>query len=133
MCLYTHIVVGAVAGQTAPHVLLAPVFGLGSHIVLDYFPHYDFEKVSVELLLGAAAFSLLILAGWTGTNPMLGALFGALPDVENLLWKKGYLRDEQKVFPSHSGLVPHGREIGAKNLAVQTALVVLCLGIMTKL
>jgi hypothetical protein len=123
LCLYTHIVAGALAGAVAPHPVWAPFFGLGSHVVLDAFPHYDFEKVSHEITLGLVVFFLLALSGWMDGKAFLGAVFGAVPDFENLLWKKGVIPGSSKVFPSHSGLVPHGRELGRSNLLVQTALV----------
>jgi hypothetical protein len=122
LCLYTHIIVGALAGSAAPHTVLAPVFGLGSHIVLDYLPHYDFENVNHELLLGGVGLALLAIFGILDSKAFLGAFFGAVPDLENLLWKWGILPDHKKIFPSHSGLIPHGREIGPRNLFLQTAL-----------
>jgi hypothetical protein len=122
LCLYTHIIVGALAGSAAPHIALAPVFGLASHVVLDYVPHYDFENVNYELLLGGAVLALLALLGILDSKAFLGALFGALPDLENLLWKWNLLPAHKKIFPSHSGLIPHGREIGPRNLFLQTSL-----------
>lgn len=110
------------AGSFAPHIALAPVFGLASHAALDYVPHYDFENVNHEMLLGAAALALMALLGLLHMNVFLGALFGALPDLENLLWKRGILAEHKKIFPSHSGLIPHGREVGPRNLVMQTAL-----------
>ncbi|MBI4720851.1 MAG: hypothetical protein HY770_06450 [Chitinivibrionia bacterium] len=122
MCLYTHIIVGALAGSAAPHAALAPLLGLGSHIVLDYVPHYDFERVSSELFFGGAALLLLKLAGVLDLNAFLGGLFGALPDLENLLWKWGILPEHKKIFLTHSGIIPHGREVGPRNLILQTML-----------
>lgn len=98
------------------------MYGLGSHIILDWFPHYDFENVNHELLLGGAGLAILALLGVLDLNAFLGALFGALPDLENLLWKWGILPEHKKIFPSHSGLIPHGREVGPRNLVIQTAL-----------
>jgi hypothetical protein len=133
LCLYTHIIVGALAGSAAPHVALAPVFGLGSHIVLDVVPHYDFEKVGTELFLGGAALLMLGLLGVLDVNAFLGGLFGALPDLENLLWKWGILPEEKKIFPSHSGVIPHGREVGPRNLILQTILAGLSVVIMVRI
>ncbi len=133
MCLYTHIIVGALTGSAAPHIVLAPLFGLGSHIVLDYVPHYDFEKVSRELLFGGAALLLLGLIGVLDMKAFLGALFGALPDLENLLWKWGILPEHKKIFPSHSGMIRHGREAGPRNLILQTTLAGLSVLVMMKM
>lgn len=79
--------------------------------------------MSHEITLGLVVFFLLALSGWMDGKAFLGAVFGAVPDFENLLWKKGVIPGSSKVFPSHSGLVPHGRELGRSNLLVQTALV----------
>jgi hypothetical protein len=133
LCLYTHIVVGALAGSAAPSIELAPVFGLGSHILLDYIPHYDFERMRYELLFGGLAFAILAAAGVLNGKALLGAVFAALPDLENLFWKLRMLPEEKKVFPSHSGLIPHGREVGPRNLILQTALAALSILVMVRI
>ncbi len=114
--------VGALAGAVAPNVFLAPVLGAGSHVLLDMPPHYDFDRVGHEVALGALALALILLSGLANTKIILGALFGALPDLENLLWKWKIIPDNGKVFPSHSGLIPHGGYAGPANLIYQTAL-----------
>jgi len=106
-------------GSLAPSPYLAPVFGLGSHIVLDVLPHFDFESMRVEILFSLLLVIVLILAGVCNLPVTLGIIFAILPDLENLLWKLGVLRDDQKRFPGHTGPIPHGREAGYVNLFLQ--------------
>ena len=101
--------------------VLAPVFGLGSHIALDFLPHYDFESMWVEIAFGLFVVAALVIGGARGPAIWLGAVFAVLPDLENLLWKLGVISDDQKVFPGHVGTVPHGREAGRLNLLGQIA------------
>jgi len=132
VCLYTHIAVGALAGSFAPDPFLAGAYGVGSHVILDFVPHFDFERVRDELLLGALALGMVLLIAGGKSEPLVGALLGGVPDLENLFWKRGMIADEEKIFPSHSGLVPHGVETGRANLLVQTILAVVALSILAR-
>lgn len=128
MCLFTHVAAGALAGAYAPNLYLAPVFGLGSHVLLDMIPHHDFEKMRVEIILAIVVIGLLAAAGALGPAVILGLLFGILPDFENLLWKLGRISDEQKIFPGHVGFLKHGASAGVSSVYLQvffTALIIL--------
>jgi len=130
LCLFTHVAAGALAGAYAPNLYLAPVFGLGSHVVLDMIPHHDFEKMAVEIILALVAIVVLAVSGAMGPAVIMGVLFGILPDLENLLWKLGRIRDEQKIFPGHTGILKHGAPAGVSSIYLQaifTALVLLFL------
>ena len=127
MCLFTHVAAGALAGAYAPNLYLAPVFGLGSHIILDMIPHHDFEKMRVEIVLAVVVIGLLAAAGALGTAVTLGLLFGILPDLENLFWKLGKIRDDQKIFPGHVGLLKHGAPAGIGSIYLQAAFTALVL------
>ncbi len=119
MCVFTHIAAGALAGSLSPSPYFAPFLGLGSHIVLDVIPHYDIDSIATEI--GLAVIFVVILIFGQALNPaiILGMVFAILPDLENLLWKKGKISQEQKIFPGHRILVPHGREVGKSNLFYQ--------------
>lgn len=119
MCLFTHIAAGALAGAMAPNVYVAPFFGLGSHILLDVLPHYDFDSMKIELLLAGAVIAVLAIGGVFSAVVLLGVAFAILPDFENLLWKLGHITDEQKRFPGHVGFIRHGGAAGFGNLALQ--------------
>lgn len=130
MCLFTHVAAGALVGAYAPNLYLAPVFGLGSHVVLDMIPHHDFEKMAVEIILAIIAIGVLAAGGAMGPAVIMGVLFGILPDLENLFWKLGKIRDGQKIFPGHVGILKHGAPAGVSSIYLQagfTALVLLFL------
>jgi hypothetical protein len=119
VCLFTHVAAGAVAGALAPNPLLAPVYALGSHVLLDVIPHFDLEKMRHEIALAVVAIAALAIGGAFSLKVVLGIVFGLLPDFENLLWRLGKIRDDQKVFPGHRKLVPHGMTTGPWSLSVQ--------------
>ena len=121
MCLFTHAAAGALAGALAPSPVAAPFFALASHVLLDVIPHYDIARMRFELILGAVAIAVIALAGALDLKTALGISFGLLPDLENLLWKLGVIRDDQKIFPGHRRFLPHGAVLGASNLFVQAA------------
>ncbi len=119
MCLFTHVAAGALAGAYAPNLYLAPVFGLGSHVVLDMIPHHDFEKMTVEIILALIVIGVLTATGAMVPTVIMGVIFGILPDFENLLWKLGKIRDEQKIFPGHVGVLKHGAPAGISSIYLQ--------------
>jgi hypothetical protein len=119
VCLFTHVAIGAIAGALSPTPYLAPLFGLASHVALDVIPHRDIEETGYELLLAAAAITAIALGGALGTKVSLGIACAVIPDIENLLWKLGIIRDDQKVFPGHRRFIPHGIVVGRSNLFVQ--------------
>lgn len=121
MCLFTHVAAGAVAGALAPAPYLAPLFALGSHIVLDIMPHYDIDRMRYEVFLAAVAVAVIAVGHALSLKVFLGVAFGVLPDFENLLWKLGVIRDDQKIFPGHRKFIPHGMVLGATNLVFQAA------------
>jgi hypothetical protein len=121
LCVFTHVAAGALAGALSPSPYLAPVFGLVSHVLLDIVPHYDFENMKLEIALAVIVFVILGMGGAYSTAILLGAIFGMLPDFENLLWKLGKISNDQKLFPGHVRIVPHGRTAGIWNLIFQFA------------
>ena len=125
MCVFTHFAAGALAGALIPVPAAAPVIGLGSHIVLDVLPHRDFENYRLEIALWLAAAAVLLAGGGMNLPIALGGFAAVLPDLENLLWKLGRIRDGQKIFPGHRpGLLRHGREAGRSSLGLQFAFTV---------
>ncbi len=119
MCLFSHVAAGALAGALSPNPHWAPLFGLGSHVLLDILPHYDFEKTLSEAIFAICAVTVLAVGGVLHTAVVLGIIFGVIPDIENLLWRLGKIRDDQKIFPGHVKILPHGRAAGIANLYLQ--------------
>ena len=130
MCVFTHFAAGAVVSAFAPHPALVPVFALGSHIILDMIPHFDFENMSIEIVLGLIALAGLLLGGVYSLSIILGGIIAALPDLENLFVKTGKIAENRKIFPSHSGILPHGRKAGLLNLSMQSLLSIMVLGFL---
>lgn len=126
MCLFTHFAAGALAGALTGNVYAAVAAGLVSHAVLDVIPHYDHPDWRVELGGGVLSLvGLFLLPMWTWPA-VVGGLSGMLPDLENLFQKLGKMRRAQFVFPTHTGLLPHGRALGPRSLVWQLAIFVVC-------
>ena len=131
MTVFTHFAAGALAGSFLPNPIAAPFVGLGSHLLLDMIPHRDFEDYRVEIVLWIVSMIILFAGGAYGAAIVLCGLFAVIPDLENLLWKTGAIRDDQKIFPGHrKGFVRHGRRTGGWSIVLQvvfTAVVILWL------
>ena len=124
MCLFTHFAAGALAGGATGNVYAGAVAGLASHAVLDVIPHYDHPDWRVELAGGVVSLGLLLLMPFSSWPAVVGGLFGMAPDLENLFQKLGRLSRNRCIFPTHTGLMPHGRELGPRTLAWQVAIFV---------
>lgn len=123
MTVFTHFAAGALIGYFSPGVFSASIGGLLSHVLLDVIPHYDFESLKLEIFLGVVVLLILVFTGSCSLVICLGGIFAVIPDLENLLWKLGKLREDQKVFPGHAGIIPHGRKTGRKTVLIQVIFV----------
>ncbi len=126
MCLFTHLAAGALVGGLLGNVPAAVAAGLASHAVLDALPHYDFPDWRIEIAGAALTLALLGLLGLGTAAAVAGGLAGVLPDLEILLWRLGRLPRSRFLFPSHSGLIRHGRATGPATLGWQAALAAGC-------
>ena len=100
--------VGALFGGIVDNKLYAFLGGFISHIPLDAVPHVDFEDFRIDALASVAL--LIGILAFSGFSPVfVGALGAVAPDLENLLWKTGIIEEKRKIFPTHSGLIRHGR------------------------
>ncbi len=127
MTAITHLAVGAAAGSFTDNAAGAAALGLLSHVPLDILPHYEFDRMWVEVAVVVAVFAAMLAAGMARTGVFWGAVGAVVPDIENLLWRAGVLPDERKVFPGHSprlaGIFPHGRTLGPRHALTQVAIV----------
>lgn len=130
MCLFTHFAAGALVGGLTGSAALGAVAGLASHAALDMLPHYDHPDWRLELGGGIAALLLLLAMPFASWAAVSGGIAGMLPDLENLFQKLGKLRRDQFVFPTHTGLLKHGRPLGPRNLFVQAAILVACFALL---
>jgi hypothetical protein len=129
MCSVTHVAVGALIGSFFESSLASFFLGLASHIPLDAVPHLDFENLWVDAGATVALMAgILILFGFSPI--FFGALGAVAPDIENLLWRIGVMPEERKIFPTHSGLIKHGRARPAGGLAASLALVALSVALV---
>jgi len=126
MCLFTHFAAGALAGGATGNVWLGAVAGLASHAVLDVIPHYDHPDWRLELGGGILSLILLLVMPFATAAAVVGGIFGMIPDLENLFQKLGRMKRSSFVFPTHTGLLPHGRELGPRSLPWQVAIFVGC-------
>lgn len=125
MTTASHAAAGALVGGLLGHPLLGFVGGLLSHVIMDVVPHYDLPRWEVDAVLTVAVSVTLIAL--SGADPAVtwGLVGGALPDLENLVMKLGWIRSEQRVFPTHDGPLPHGRALGPRHAVVQVAIATL--------
>jgi len=130
VCLFTHFAAGALVGGLTGSAALGAVAGLASHAALDMLPHYDHPDWRLELGGGIAALLLLLAMPFASWAAVSGGIAGMLPDLENLFQKLGKLRRDQFVFPTHTGLLKHGRPLGPRNLFVQAAILVACFALL---
>ena len=129
MCSVAHVAIGALIGSFMNSSLAAFGVGFLSHIPLDAVPHIDFKDFWVDAGVSVALIGAVFLLG--GVSPMLfGAAGSVLPDVENLLWKVGWLDEKRKIFPTHSGLVRHGRTRGFGGVRAEIAMSVVAAGMV---
>ncbi len=130
MCLFTHFAAGALAGGLTGNVWAGAAAGMASHAVLDAIPHYDHPDWRLELAAGVISLILLLLMPFATLAAVVGGIFGMVPDLENLFQKLGKMRRDQFIFPSHTGLIPHGRTLGPRSLVWQLAIFVFCFGLL---
>jgi hypothetical protein len=113
MCSVAHVAVGAIVGSIFNNHLVAFLIGFASHIPLDIVPHFDFKDFRADAAVSIGLLGVILVGG--GFSPLLfGALGAVLPDFENLLWKLGVIGEKHKVFPTHSGVLEHGKATRAQ-------------------
>lgn len=117
MSVYGHVAIGAALGAMTSHPLAALALGVAAHVPADLVSHRDLNR-GVELFMAAAALILYTWLGGFALATALGAVGGALPDVENLIRprRRGVVR---MYFPTHAGLFRHGGARGGWDVGWQ--------------
>lgn len=116
-------------GLVASSSLLA---GLASHVLADALPHSDLlvnrgllipnRLWPVREFLASAGALLILFLGTRGRRRWLvlaSAVMGGLPDLESLAMGVGLLSKTHAIFPTHNGLIPHGKNIGITSLIIE--------------
>jgi hypothetical protein len=118
MCSVTHVAAGALIGSFFDRGSIAFLVGFASHIPLDAIPHLDFDDFRVDAVVTIGLLGGILAV--SGFSPIFWGALGAVgPDVENLLWKTGVMAEERKIFPTHSGLIKHGRASAGGGMRVE--------------
>lgn len=132
MYVTTHALLGAAAAATLPGPGVGFLGGVMSHAVADMIPHNDYQKGwhgALDLVTAAAILSFLV--GVTGApHIMIGAVGGAIPDLEVAIWYLSGGRWKHSIFPTHAGLLPHGKTRFGLGFLIQTALALLAVAII---
>jgi len=125
----------AAAGALMGALLVNPVWafggGLVSHAIMDVVPHYDLPRWEVDAVLTVALSAGFIALSGGEAAVVWGVVGGVLPDLENLVMKLGWIRSDQRIFPTHDGPLPHGRALGAPHALVQVAIAVAAAWLIT--
>jgi hypothetical protein len=112
MMAAVHALLGGAFGQYARGPAPALVGGALTHLLADLVPHKDYPlPIELPIMLGALGF--LATQHGARSPTFMGAVGGVLPDVENGLHMLGVVPERAKLFPTHSGLLPHGRPISS--------------------
>jgi len=107
MDLTTHSMAGAALGLKLGRTPLQSfLIGMASHAVLDMMPHRSSRLDTPDAIAYTAGGAVVLYDRWRGSGwdsrVVWGAVGAVIPDVEHLS-RKG-----KKVFPTHSGALPHG-------------------------
>jgi hypothetical protein len=126
-----HLVAGFALGSHCRSVPAALVAGVVSHGVLDAMPHRDYRYLAAHISDGAVGIGLTGLlwrrcASERRRYGLAGAIAAILPDVENVLVLLDMMDREGVRFPSHSGLIRHGRANALQTLLIYTIVVAAC-------
>ena len=119
-------------GQAVGSPYVACASGLLSHIVLDSIPHSDYSKIAHGVLDFMAVLTVAYIAmrAGVGMTALWGGFAAILPDLEvaiaHLRMKEETGVHKQRLFfPSHSGLIRHGRLRAPWGVGTQIATVVI--------
>ena len=115
--------------------------GLVSHVLLDMLPHGDYLAhygllipdslwLFREFLVGLFVVVLitLLLRGRSRLIALAAGIGGTLLELDNLAIGMGWIKRSQAISPSHSGVWPHGQNIGVPSLIIELGMFLLAMG-----
>jgi len=133
----THVTTGAAVGYLIGHPVPAAVVGFAGHLVLDTFPHNDPES-DLPYVVDSAVGAIVLVAIATSrrvrtVDPHRAALWGAIgagaPDLELLAKLVTVVHQEDYLYPTHNGLIPHRHMRASWSTASQVALIGITVGL----
>lgn len=130
MWVVVHLYVGLAIGAAVPLPLWALILvAIGSHVLLDLVPHWDYTHTPPVILWGTldflaglvtlAAAWLVVGASW---QVLLVGIVAAAPDFD-VVFAAGRGRVGQHWFPSHREGFPHGKCGPALGISTQAIVV----------
>ena len=133
----THVVSGAAVGYIIGRPVPAALAGFASHIALDTFPHNDPESDIPYLVdsaiglvcLGVIAGSRRLRQADDHLSALAGAVGAAAPDLELLRKLVTTVHEEDYLYPTHNGTIPHRQTSAGISYLTQTALIVFTVGL----
>jgi len=133
----THVVSGAAVGYIIGRPVPAALVGFASHIALDTFPHNDPESdipylvdSSVGLVcLGVIAASRGLHRADHNRSALAGAVGAAAPDLELLRKLFTTVHEEDYLYPTHNGTIPHHQTSAGISYVTQAALIAVTVGL----
>jgi hypothetical protein len=133
----THVMTGASVGYLIGHPVPAAIAGFAGHLALDTFPHNDPESDVPYVIDSAVGVAVLIAIaaspGIRAADPHHAALWGAigagLPDLELLAKLVTVVHQEDYLYPTHNGLIPHRLMRASWSTLSQVAVIGVTLGL----
>ncbi len=134
MWVVVHVCAGlAIAAVVKQPLWLVAVVAVGSHVVLDVIPHWDYTVSRnpvpwgwVDILASCALVIVCLVAVHMPWWLVLMGPLAAAPDFDVLV---ATIRGDEARhwFPSHWRSFPHGKASPVRGLATQGAIVALCI------
>lgn len=139
MLIAAHSTTGAVVGEVLANPILAIIFGIVSHYILDFIPHFDttdegvYTKrqvllISFDALFGAIVLAIMFLSSTQQLSFAFGVFGSLLPDIldNSPFWSKKLhdIKFFKKIYDFHASL--QRKEVSASTgIGVQVAIVFL--------
>lgn len=133
----THVVTGAAVGYLIGRPIPAAAAGFSSHLLLDTFPHADPDldiSYVADSLVGAAFLTTLAVSKRLRHADrrhagLVGGIAAGLPDLELLAKLVTTVHEEDYLYPTHNGRIPHRQTGMLISVLTQGALIALTVGL----
>ncbi|MEJ5297290.1 MAG: hypothetical protein WHZ52_04550 [Armatimonadota bacterium] len=106
-----HACIGTVVGALTGSPGKALAAGVVSHAICDIIPHSEAPR-ALDLVLAGAALGGIAAGFGARSAEFWGAVGAVIPDVEHGLVLAGLMEEHHCLFPTHTGVLPHGRDGG---------------------